>query len=60
MTDHNPISESTTEALSPSHSSHVPEVSGTQLPKPQMTRRPSRRTVIAGLVGLTFVGGGIT
>src|SRR5205807_2722638 len=60
MRDHDRTSEPTAEAPPPSHSSHVPEVSGTQPPTPQLTRRPSRRTVIVGLAGLTLVGGGIT
>jgi serine/threonine protein kinase len=53
----NPSPEPTT-GISPR--SHASEVSGTQLPLPQTMSRPSRRTVIVGLVGLTLVGGGIT
>ncbi len=43
------------EDLSPSHLSHKPEQSDNQL-----TSHPSRRTVLAGLIGLTLIGGGIT
>src|SRR5690348_13387729 len=60
MADYDQTSEPTTEAPSPSHSSHVPDTSGTQPPMPQLMRRPSRRAVIVGLAGLTLVGGGIT
>ncbi len=51
--------ELTTEAPPPNLSSQRVEAVGTERPI-QPIRRLSRRTVIAGLVGLTLVGGGIT
>jgi serine/threonine protein kinase/Tol biopolymer transport system component len=49
-----------TEVPSLNLSSHVSEVPDTRLPIPQPMSRPSRRAVIAGLVGLTLIGSGIT
>jgi WD40 repeat protein len=52
--------ELTIEAFSQDLSSRVSEVPDIQLPISELTGHPSRRAVIAGLVGLTLVGGGIT
>jgi len=52
--------EPTTEAPPPNLSSQVIDAVGTKQQVPQPMSHLSRRTVIAGLVGLTLVGGGIT
>jgi len=52
--------EPTTEAPPPNLSSQRSALARTQWQVPQLIRHPSRRTVIAGLVGLTLVGSGIT
>ncbi|HEY4032635.1 MAG TPA: protein kinase [Ktedonobacteraceae bacterium] len=52
ITPSDPPSQRATETPPAGYPSHMPAF--------QLTRRPSRRTVIVGLVGLTLVGSGIT
>lgn len=54
-----PSSQPMTEVPPLNHPFHAPEVSDTPLPIPQTMSYPSRRTVIASVVGLTLVGSGI-
>ena len=56
----NPSPEPTTDVPPLRHVSHASGVSGTQRPISQLTRYPSRRMVIVGLIGLTLLGDGVT